>query len=61
MAPDAPPPAFEPVRVLLERYQLAICRHIPGLGFAEVVALPWWQFRQACDLVDLIAGRGDRG
>lgn len=51
-------PICEPVLVLLERYQLAICRHIPGLAYDQVPALPWWQFRQACDLVDLMSARG---
>ena len=47
------PPAagFEPVKTLLERYTIAISAlvHVPP---ADVPALPWWQFEDACDYVE---------
>ena len=42
---------FEPVRVLLRRYQLRICQ-VLNLSPGGVETLPWWQFEQAQRYVD---------
>ena len=45
------PATFEPVLRLLQRYTIAISAHL-HISPADVPALPWWQFEDACDYVD---------
>ena len=53
------PATFEPVLHLLQRYTIAISAHM-HISPADVPALPWWQFEDACDYCDQVreANRG---
>lgn len=50
---DAVEPAeFLPVRVLLVRWTMEICALFGAIAPSAVELLPWWQFEQACELVE---------
>ena len=39
--------------MLLDRYTVAICAHFGAIAPASIEPLPWWQFEQMCEYVDL--------